>query len=41
MDLPGFKLHLLKGALRILGCYGTVIFHFRDNATDVDYVDYH
>jgi len=47
MDLPGFRLHPLKGALR--GQYAVsvsgnwrVTFRFADgHAVDVDYVDYH
>ena len=47
MDLPGFRLHPLKGRLK--GLYGVsvsgnwrVTFRFEDGqAVDVDYVDYH
>ncbi|MYD66341.1 MAG: hypothetical protein F4X26_10250 [Chloroflexi bacterium] len=47
MDLPGFRLHALTGALR--GHYAVrvsgnwrVTFRFEDgHAVDVDYVDYH
>ena len=47
MDLPGFRLHALKGRLK--GHYAVsvsgnwrVTFRFEDGAaTDVDYVDYH
>jgi proteic killer suppression protein len=47
MDLPGFRLHQLKGALT--GYYAVtvranwrVIFRFADrDAEDIDYVDYH
>lgn len=47
MDLPGFRLHPLKGKLK--GFYGVtvranwrVIFRFADNeAFEVDYLDYH
>jgi toxin HigB-1 len=47
MDVPGFRLHPLKGDLK--GFWGVtvranwrVIFRFVDNAAlDVDYVDYH
>jgi toxin HigB-1 len=47
MDLPGFRLHALKGELK--GFYAVtvranwrVIFCFEDGgADDVDYVDYH
>jgi toxin HigB-1 len=47
MDLPGYRLHPLKGALA--GFYSVtvngnwrVIFRFEQgSATDVDYIDYH
>lgn len=47
MNLPGFRLHPLKGALE--GYYAVsvsgnwrVIFRFEDgHARDVDYLDYH
>ena len=47
MDLPGFRLHPLKGSLR--GHYAVsvsgnrrVTFRFKDgHAFDVDYLDYH
>ena len=47
LDLPGFKLHPLKGDLK--GFWAVteranwrVVFHFADgDAMDVDYVDYH
>jgi proteic killer suppression protein len=47
MDLPGFRLHPLKG--RMKGTWAVtvranwrVIFHFTEgSAEDVDYVDYH
>ena len=47
MDLPGFRLHPLKGQLK--GCWAVtvranwrVIFRFEGaNAFDVDYTDYH
>jgi len=47
MDLPGYRLHPLKGELK--GFYAVtvqanwrVIFRFEDgDAQDVDYVDYH
>jgi toxin HigB-1 len=47
MDLPGFRLHPLKGELK--GFYAVtvranwrVIFRLHEgNANDVDYVDYH
>ena len=47
MDLPGFRLHALKGELKgfwavTVRANWRVIFRFADrNATDVDYVDYH
>lgn len=47
MDLPGFKLHPLKGGLKgfwpvTVRANGRVIFRFADgDALDVDYVDYH
>ena len=47
MDLPGYRLHPLKGGLA--GFYAVtvngnwrVIFRFEQgNATDIDYIDYH
>jgi toxin HigB-1 len=47
MDLPGYRLHPLKGDLK--GCYAVtvqanwrIVFRFSDGeAHDVDYVDYH
>jgi toxin HigB-1 len=47
MDLPGFRLHALKGRLRgfwavTVRANWRVIFHFTDgHAFDVDYLDYH
>jgi proteic killer suppression protein len=47
MDLPGFRLHPLKGDLKgfwavTVRANWRVIFRFvTQNATDVDYVDYH
>ena len=47
MDMPGFRLHPLKGALRgfwavTVRANWRVIFRFADGgADDVDYVDYH
>jgi toxin HigB-1 len=47
MDLPGFKLHPLKGELKgrwavTVRANWRVIFRFADReALDVDYVDYH
>jgi proteic killer suppression protein len=47
MDLPGFRLHPLKGQMKgfwsvTVRANWRVIFRFsRGNAEDVDYVDYH
>jgi proteic killer suppression protein len=47
MDLPGFRLHALKGKLRgfwavTVRANWRVIFRFADrDAFDVDYLDYH
>jgi proteic killer suppression protein len=47
MDMPGFRLHPLKGALKgfwavTVRANWRVIFRFAGHdATDVDYVDYH
>jgi toxin HigB-1 len=47
MDLPGFRLHPLKGPLKdfwavTVRAHWRVIFRFDgDGAEDVDYVDYH
>jgi proteic killer suppression protein len=47
MDLPGFRLHPLKGELKgfwavTVRANWRVIFHFADReVSDVDYVDYH
>ena len=47
MDLPGFRLHPLKGDLKgfwavTVRANWRVIFRFAEsNALDVDYVDYH
>ena len=47
MDLPGFRLHPLKGSLKgfwavTVRANWRVIFHFADgDVHDVDYVDYH
>jgi toxin HigB-1 len=47
LDLPGFRLHPLKGAYRdfwavTVRANWRVIFRFVDgNAVDVDYLDYH
>ena len=47
MDLPGFRLHRLRGNLKgfwavTVRANWRVIFRFADgNALDVDYVDYH
>ena len=47
MDIPGFRLHPLKGALKghwavsVSGSW-RVTFRFEDgHAVDVDYLDYH
>jgi proteic killer suppression protein len=47
MDLPGFRLHPLKGELKgfwavTVRANWRVIFRFADhNVLDIDYVDYH
>ena len=47
MDLPGFRLHALKGGLRgywavTVRANWRVIFRFSEGeALDVDYIDYH
>ena len=47
MDLPGFRLHALKGERKGLWAVTVranwrVVFRFADSGTlDVDYVDYH
>ena len=47
MDLPGFRLHALKGDLKgfwavTVRANWRVMFRFEDgNAEEVDYVDYH
>ena len=47
MDIPGFRLHPLKGRMRGLHAVSVsgnwrVTFWFEDgNAVDVDYLDYH
>jgi proteic killer suppression protein len=47
MDLPGFRLHALKGGLKgfwaiTMSANWRVIFRFSDgDALDVDYIDYH
>jgi len=47
MDLPGFRLHPLKGELKgywavTVRANWRVIFRFTDgNALDLDYIDYH
>jgi proteic killer suppression protein len=46
MNLPGFRLHQLKGELRgywavTVRANWRVIFRFDGDAEDVDYVDYH
>jgi proteic killer suppression protein len=46
MDLPGFRLHPLKGQMKgfwavTVRANWRVIFRFDGDAEDVDYVDYH
>ena len=46
MDLPGFRLHALKGRMKgfwavTVRANWRVIFRFDGDAEDVDYVDYH
>ena len=46
LDLPGFRLHPLKGDLKgfwavTVRSNWRVIFRFGQDAEDVDYVDYH
>jgi toxin HigB-1 len=47
MDLPGWRLHPLKGALAgfwsiTINANWRIVFRFENgDATDVDYVDYH
>jgi len=46
MDLPGFRLHALKGELKgfwavTVRANWRAIFRFDGDAEDVDYVDYH
>jgi proteic killer suppression protein len=46
MDMPGFKLHPLKGQMKgfwavTVRANWRVIFRFDGDAEDVDYVDYH
>jgi proteic killer suppression protein len=46
MDLPGFRLHPLKGERKGLWAVTVranwrVTFRFEDGAEDVDYIDYH
>ena len=46
MDLPGFRLHRLKGQMKSFWAITVranwrVIFRFDGDAEDVDYVDYH
>ena len=46
MDMPGFRLHRLKGELKgfwavTVRANWRVIFRFDGDAKDVDYVDYH
>ena len=47
MDLPGYRLHSLKGnksgyfAVSVNGNWRITFRFERDNATDIDYIDYH
>ena len=46
MDVPGFRLHPLKGAMKgfwavTVRANWRVIFRFDGDVEDVDYVDYH
>ena len=47
MDLPGYRLHQLKGSLRgfwsvTVNANWRIVFRFENgDATDVDYLDYH
>ena len=46
MDMPGFRLHPLKGRMKgfwavTVRANWRVIFRFDEGAEDVDYVDYH
>jgi len=46
MDLPGFRLHPLKGASRgfwavTVRANWRLVFRFNDGAEHIDYVDYH
>ncbi len=46
MDLPGYRLHPLKGAMKgywavTVRANWRVIFRFEGGADDVDYLDYH
>ncbi len=47
MDLPGYGLHPLKGALKAFWSVTVsrnwrIVFHFEEgNASDVDFTDYH
>ena len=46
MDMPGFRLHPLKGAMKgfwsvTVRASWRAVFRFDDGAEDVDYVDYH
>jgi proteic killer suppression protein len=46
MDLPGFRLHQLKGQMKgfwavTVRANRRVIFRFDRDVEDVDYVDYH
>ena len=46
MDMPGFRLHPLKGQMKgvwavTVRANWRAVFRFDDGAEDVDYVDYH
>jgi proteic killer suppression protein len=46
MDVPGFRLHRLKGEMKgywavTVRANWRMIFRFDDDVEDVDYVDYH
>lgn len=46
MDLPGFRLHPLKGDLAgwwavVISANWRVVFRFDGHASDVDFLDYH
>lgn len=47
MNVPGYRFHALSGALngfysvRVTGNYRIIFRYEGENATDVDYIDYH